>query len=1022
MKIFIFFAFLGAAVALPTSGDDDDKIIGGYTCRKHSVPYQVSLHDGYGHQCGGSLISDQWVLSAAHCYKGRSLQVRLGEHNIHVLEGGEQFIDPAKIIRHPNYNKSTTDNDIMLIKLKSPATLNSQVSTVSLPTSCPSTGAQCLVSGWGNLGETILGEDWDSDEQLPDNFNIPYMVYLQSKPEPCVGTLIDRQWVLTAAHCSLPAKIRLGVYQPNVKNEKEQIYSYSLTVVHPNFDANFRKNDLMLIKLSYPAAINMHVGTIAIAMEPMTYNETCFIPTWTWNSYHNCTFAYNPDHIAGPTPPYLVYLKSDYLPCTGVLIHPLWVITAAHCNLPKLLIILGVTNPADTTEEHVEVTGYEKIIHHPHFSISSISYDLMLIKLKRSINPNNYIKMVELPQHVIPVNTMCSVSTWAYNLCDTTKDPDSLQTVNISVISKAECHNAYKAYEIKENMICVGIVPGRRLPCKVQYKVLPWVMLATCNLSSVSLTRVARFLDPSHAVFLLWDFDYETEIITFELQVQTTGWVGLGITNRYTFVGSDLVVGGVLPDGNVYFSDQHLLDEDTLEQDGSQDAELLKLTEDSVSTTMRFSRPFRSCDPHDQDITSDTMRVLAAYGLDDIPKMNREHTFVKSIFLLQMLQYDDEDAPEDTIIHDLAISNFLIPEDDTTYACSFLPLPIVSKKHHIYKFEPMLVERNETMVHHILVYACGNASVLPTGIGECYGSDPSFSLCSHVIAGWAVGGLSYQFPDDVGISIGTPLDPQWIRLEVHYSNFQNLPGIYDTSGMRLYYTSHLRKYDMGVLQLGISVFPIHFIPPGAEAFLSYGLCKTEKFEEGDELLIECNYQTLDRDSMTFGGASTINEMCLVFFFYYPRINISSCLGYPDIIYVTNELGEEASENPMENLMVLNNVEWTPENIKKAEKACKESQQTVLIKTIDVCEIPPCKEEVENTTGWIPDIIPTPRGPCLESSGGKVEPQDKTPAGFRAAPMALSGSNTATLRHLPLVAILFLQGTLSWLLAMLQTGV
>jgi hypothetical protein len=49
--------------------------------------------------------------------------------------------------------------------------------------------------------------------------------------------------------------------------------------------------------------------------------------------------------------------------------------------------------------------------------------------------------------------------------------------------------------------------------------------------------------------------------------------------------------------------------------------------------------------------------------------------------------------------------------------------------------------------------------------------------------------------------------------------------------MRLFYTSHLRKYDMGVLQLGISVFPIHFIPPGAEAFLSYGLCKTDKFEE-----------------------------------------------------------------------------------------------------------------------------------------------------------------------------------------------
>ncbi|XP_005083163.2 probable inactive serine protease 58 [Mesocricetus auratus] len=135
--------------------------------------------------------------------------------------------------------------------------------------------------------EVTLGEYQDSDENLPDDFNIPYMAYLQSKPEPCVGTLIDHQWVLTAAHCSLPAKIRLGVHQPTIKNEREQTYTYSLTVVHPNFDANLRKNDLMLIKLSYPAAINMHVGTIAIAMEAMTFNETCFIPTWTWNSYNN---------------------------------------------------------------------------------------------------------------------------------------------------------------------------------------------------------------------------------------------------------------------------------------------------------------------------------------------------------------------------------------------------------------------------------------------------------------------------------------------------------------------------------------------------------------------------------------------------------------------------------------------------------------------------------------------------------------------------------------------------------------
>ncbi|XP_049749473.1 cationic trypsin-3-like [Elephas maximus indicus] len=146
MKELIFLTLLGAAVVF--SSDDDDKIVGGYTCQKNSIPYQVSLNSGY-HFCGGALIRDQWVLSAAHCYKSR-IQVRLGEHNIEVLEGNEQFINAAKIIRHPNYNSGTYDNDILLIKLSSAASINSRVATVSLPRSAAAVGTQCLISGWGN--------------------------------------------------------------------------------------------------------------------------------------------------------------------------------------------------------------------------------------------------------------------------------------------------------------------------------------------------------------------------------------------------------------------------------------------------------------------------------------------------------------------------------------------------------------------------------------------------------------------------------------------------------------------------------------------------------------------------------------------------------------------------------------------------------------------------------------------------------------------------------------------------------
>ncbi|XP_075071873.1 trypsin-like [Mixophyes fleayi] len=144
MKLLLICVLLGAAAAF-----EDDKIVGGYTCPKNSVPFQASLNAGY-HFCGGSLINDLWVVSAAHCYMAK-IEVRLGEHNIFASEGTEQFISSASVIRHKRYNSRTIDNDIMLIKLSSPATLNAYVQPVALPSGCADPGTSCLISGWGNI-------------------------------------------------------------------------------------------------------------------------------------------------------------------------------------------------------------------------------------------------------------------------------------------------------------------------------------------------------------------------------------------------------------------------------------------------------------------------------------------------------------------------------------------------------------------------------------------------------------------------------------------------------------------------------------------------------------------------------------------------------------------------------------------------------------------------------------------------------------------------------------------------------
>uniref|UniRef100_A0AAQ5YMW3 trypsin n=1 Tax=Amphiprion ocellaris TaxID=80972 RepID=A0AAQ5YMW3_AMPOC len=129
----------------------DDKIVGGYECSPHSQPWQVSINIGY-HDCGGSLINDQWIISAAHCWQNPYSQIVIvGDHHIWVNEGTEQFMSVDAIYWHESYDYQTLDYDIMLMKLVHPVTVNQYVKPIALPKACPTPGDMCMVSGWGNI-------------------------------------------------------------------------------------------------------------------------------------------------------------------------------------------------------------------------------------------------------------------------------------------------------------------------------------------------------------------------------------------------------------------------------------------------------------------------------------------------------------------------------------------------------------------------------------------------------------------------------------------------------------------------------------------------------------------------------------------------------------------------------------------------------------------------------------------------------------------------------------------------------
>ncbi|XP_067391833.1 mast cell protease 3-like [Emydura macquarii macquarii] len=144
---------LPAAFLLPP-GAGAGEIIGGREARPHSRRYMAYLEIQRGKKnfsCGGFLVSKDFVLTAAHC-NGDEITVYLGAHNIkNKQEQGRQVIPARAKIPHPEYDKETDNNDIMLLQLKRKAELTQWVKTIPLPRADKKLKPRrkCSVAGWG---------------------------------------------------------------------------------------------------------------------------------------------------------------------------------------------------------------------------------------------------------------------------------------------------------------------------------------------------------------------------------------------------------------------------------------------------------------------------------------------------------------------------------------------------------------------------------------------------------------------------------------------------------------------------------------------------------------------------------------------------------------------------------------------------------------------------------------------------------------------------------------------------------